>query len=285
MLVRLITGGRCDDFKKYQPTARGVTFLQALWRVAFDEPLGHPSWFVSEYDLPVPPDCRDRIPFIYRCPDLATGDDEHVLIIELKTERPSYKPVQVRDFIELSRRKLPLARIDLLLLGDHRPGAAPALDALQRYAEITWHAVPDLLSQAFPEDQTATQMCTFLNLDLAAALASKPGAEHRVVEAVVSDDERDAAAVALALRLAPSVAVALGGDRTPRGVDVAFATDEAAYRAADLIRDAVRNAGFIDKVNVWLWRPVSGGKPATTAGHSAGRELRLQPNLKRRTGS
>ena len=84
-----------------------------------------------------------------------------------------------------------------------------------------------------------------------------------------------------AFRLAPSVAAARAGDRTERGIDVEFPTEAAARNAKAPIIEALRAEGFAELADVWLWRPESGGGPATTAGHRPRRELRLAPRLRR----
>lgn len=289
VLAELIAGRPCDWFLPYTPTEDGRVFLEGLWRELLGDDHGRPEWFVSEYRLPVPMDWRQDISFTYRCPDFAFGDDDHVLVVELKTERPSYDAQQILDYLRLARHRLPTARIDVALLGPHRPGATPPHDSRQRYAETTWATIPALLQEAFPGNDLAARLGTFLQADLAAAaLASVPPelpgfqtiAESQALPGPARPEQtRDAyaAAVAHALRTAPSVALAQPRDGTERGIDVAFESENAAREAQALINVALEQAGYSDRVGVWLWRPSSMGLPTTEAGRRTGMELRLQP--------
>src|SRR5689334_14353242 len=116
VLAGLIAGRRCAWFESYPPTDRGARFLCSLWSAGFGDAPDHLAWFVSEYDLPVPEEWRTEIPFTYRCPDFACGTADRVLILELKTERGSYQPRQMVDYLRLVRHKLPSHRSDVALL-------------------------------------------------------------------------------------------------------------------------------------------------------------------------
>lgn len=289
VLAELIAGHRCAWFEPYEPTGAGRAFLRGLWAAAVGDAGEQLPWFVSEYALPVPPAWRSDIPFTYRCPDFACGDGSRVLIVELKTERGSYQPRQMADYLRLARHKLPDCWTDVVLLGPHRPGASPPHDDRQRYAELTWAGVPALLREHFPNDVRAAQLCAFLGVELArlpSAAVSRAAVPVVVDDPVdVEDAARGDAAVAHALRLAPSIATAAAGDRTERGIDVEFPTVETARHAQLRIAAALEEGGWADRVSVWLWQPSSSGKPTTDAGAAAGRELRLAPRLARLVGS
>lgn len=289
VLAELISGHRCAWFEPYEPTDRGKALLQALSRAAFGDAAEDIPWFVSEYELPVPPAWRTDIPFTYRCPDFACGDGRRVLIVELKTERGSYQGRQMSDYLRLARHKLPDSWTDVALLAPHRPGAKPQRDDRQRYAELTWADVPDFLTASFPGDGRAERLAAFLAADLAtphraaSTRQSQEGAREPVAsQQEVDDADRCQAAVLHALCLAPSVAAAKSGDRTERGIDVAFQTVDVARRAQKRITQALAEAGFAEQVSVWLWQPSSTGVPTTEAGATAGRELRLAPRLRRK---
>lgn len=281
VLASLIAGRACAWFEPYAPTERGRAFLRTLWASAFGD-TGETSWFVSEYPLPVPPEWRAEIPFTYRCPDFACGAEDRLLVVELKTERSSYQPQQMADYLRLVRHKLPDCATDVALLAPHRPRATPPHDERQRYAELTWADIPTILADAFGDDPRAQRLSTFLAADLAApavAMRDVPPAGPAAQE--LSHGDRVSAAVGHALRLAPSVATARAGDRTERGIDVAFESSAEARAAKPAISEALTAAGHADEISVWLWQPSSAGYPTTPSGHTTGRELRLAPKLKR----
>lgn len=292
VLAELTAGRKCNWFLPYTPTESGRAFLQALWHELFGSEHGRAQWFVSEYELPVPLEWRDQIPFTYRCPDFACGDDERVLIIELKTERGSYSAQQMVDYLRLARHRLPVPRIDVALLGPHLPGGDPPHDERQRYAEITWANLPRILQVAFPSDDLAERLSAFLVVDLAAPGVTPPkpvtrkaatppagggGPAPTAAEQEEPPADESAAAVMHALRMAPALAMARSGDNTERGIDVAFESINAARGAQAQVKAALDTAGFTDRVGVWLWQPSSTGLPTTAAGRETGRELRLHP--------
>lgn len=281
VLAALIAGQRCAWFETYQPTDQGRAFLQGLWECAFGSG-GPVSWFVSEFELPVPSLWRADIPFTYRCPDFACGGEKQVLIVELKTERGSYSARQMADYLRLARHKLPDCRTDVVLLAPHRPGAMPSRDERQRYGELTWADVVELLPASFPGGGRAQQLTAFLLSDLARPLESPGGIPAPRHGETGHDDDagrvaRCQAAVMSALQLAPDVAAAKLGDHTNRGIDVAFATVDDARRAQQQVAQALQDADFGPQVSVWLWQITSGGQPTTDAGAETGRELRLAP--------
>ena len=275
-MARLIAGHKCDWFLTYEPTAHGSAFLRALWVQAFGDAPDAVEWFVSEYELPVPEEWRQDIRFTYRCPDFACGAGDRVMVLELKTERGSYSPKQMRDYLRLARHKLPVEWTDVGLLGPHQPSASPPHDDRQRYGELTWHDVVEPLRRCFPDSTDAEHLARFLEADLAApsGLAAVP---------VLTDEDREQAAVLHALRLAPSVAVASASDKTERGIDVAFPTLESVRQAQLAVKQALEDEGHADRVSVWLWQPSSTGVPCTPAGAETDMELRLAPKLARRS--
>ena len=255
-----------------------------LWGLAFSEvEEGGIEWFVSEYDLPVPPEWRGEIPFTYRCPDFACCSAGRILVVELKTEVGSYNYKQMADYLRLSRRKHPGAWVDVVLLGPMAGGFQPPRDGRQRYGELTWQAIPALLADVFPDIETAANLHSFLELDLArpSQLPQFPGAEPVGVLSAASSvsaastDAEATAAVEHALRMAPAIAAARPGDQVDRGIDVAFSSVEAARVAQRTVKRALNDAGY--SVGVWLWQPSSAGVPATPAGNTTGLELRLAP--------
>lgn len=241
------------------------------------------EWFVSEYSLPVPKELRSVIPFTYRCPDFALGTKDHIVIIELKTERGSYSSRQVADYLQLSRIRHPQERIDIGLLGPMAPGYKPPLAEAQNYGELTWSSVPELLGLAFPGDERAIWLSRFLQL--AFEPSKPPGIQFPRAEDL-PPSELIQAAITHALRIAPSVEKARpSGDKVERGIDVEFSSEEKARAAQKAVKDAVVKAGFSQTVGVWLWRTESTGQPATPAGQKWGRELRLFPRRSRTSSS
>jgi hypothetical protein len=278
VLAVLIVGRKPAWFEPCVPTPAGRRFLGALWREAFGDAQDlNVTWFVSEYALPVPPEWRAEIGLTYGCPDFACHADGRIFILELKTERGSYRPRQLSDYLRLARRMHPDKLIDVALLGPTTPGDRPMHDDRQRYAEFTWSSIPALLESEFANEPLADTLARFLRLDLT---RPEPALPTTVADGPI--DELIAAAVAHAQRIAPSVVDASPGDATERGIDVPLPSLESARTAQRAIQAALAANGLADRVSVWLWRPSSTGVPATEAGRDTGQELRLAP-IRRKT--
>lgn len=302
VLARLLVGHSPSDFLPYSPTPAGERLARAVWETAFGDPPERVDWVTSEYSLPVPHEWRAEINLSYRCPDFAFGAANRILLLELKTEWGSYKRAQVFDFLRLARRLHPDASIDLVLLEERLRGAAFETDARQRYTEMTWAQIADLMRHEMGGNETASRLCAFLDASLASAVApaSLRATDDAAVPAAASSAsvpsatarergepsrpggglpplvDRIATAIDQALHIAPALAVETVTGKAERGVNVPFASQEEAREAEAAIRAALTTAGHAG-VSTWLWRTASKGVPATPAGRAAGIELRLAP--------
>lgn len=242
---------------------------------------------MSEYELPVPQERQSEIGYTYRAPDFAFGSDERILLLELKTEWRSYKRAQISDFLRLARRLHPDVHIDLILLEERLRGARFELDARQRYAEVAWSEVVQLIRRELPGDDDAARLCDFLD----ASLPGDPGwADREVMTGTQTPEttgdmatelsgslaDRITTSVDQALHIAPAIEADPTNRKLARGVDVPFASETEARAAEAAIREALSHARHTG-VSTWLWRRASGGVPATPAGGAMGIELRLQP--------
>lgn len=273
VLEELLLGLKPAWFTPYPPTARGRAVLEQVWRRAFgdnpDVPIGS---LISEYELPVPIEWRTEIGYTYRCPDFACFAGQHLLLIELKTERSSYSRQQLVDYLRLARRMNPGAHIDLLLLAGHRPHAQLELGERQRYAEMTWDELADILSSEHGT-RAAAALCHFIAESLMTSPAT--ATPDAAVEQAPVDDQV-LTAVDQALRIAAALEENARSRSIARGIDVPFPSTSHARHAGTAVRAALAGAGYA-QVTTWLWQTSSGGQPTTPAGHSTGMELRLAP--------
>lgn len=281
LLAQLLLGRTPADFMRYPLTTAGHRVITAIWRRAFHDVPSEIDWFVSEYELPVPPEWRDEIRLTYRAPDFACGVGNRILIIELKTEWGSYAKAQITDFLRLARRLHPDAHIDLLLLEERIRGASQDLDGRQRYAEMTWSQLASILRTEVPEQDLAIGLYRFLDTSLAGGSAAQSGATcasqpQSLSQATAPLRALIATAVDQALRMAPALEAAPTDTRLARGIDVPFES-VADLRVAEVsVREALEATGHAG-ISTWLWRTTSSGPPATPAGRDSGFELRLQP--------
>jgi hypothetical protein len=220
---------------------------------------------------------REEIGLTYGCPDFACGTEDRILIIELKTERGSYRARQASDYLRLARRLHPAAPIDFILLAGHRPRASPICDGQQRYAEMTWAQLPELLQVAVPDSPLAPQLAAFIasSLNPAPDLHEMTSPSDQPPPSALLDD-LIATAADQALHIAPALQANPTDNSAERGIDVRFASNRDARAAEARIRGALTAAGYTS-VTTWLWQRSSGGTPTTPAGRETGIELRLAP--------
>jgi hypothetical protein len=275
VLAELFVGVRPPWFLPHTPTAGGKRLLHELHRAAFpDGSNADATWVVSEYQLPVPAEWRAEIGLTYGCPDFACAMGERIVILELKTERGSYRARQAADYLRLARSLHPKAPVDLVLLGPHRPGAKPPLQEAQRYAEMTWDQVPPMLREALPGCGLAGQLGRFIEDNFITPRSPETAVERSNPTEQVSD--RIATAIDQALHIAPTLVARPAEPDSQRGIDVVFANEADARAAESHIRSALTAAGH-ERVTTWLWRGSSGGTPTTPSGRDSGMELRLAP--------
>lgn len=85
-------------------------------------------------------------------------------------------------------------------------------------------------------------------------------------------------AVRAALDLAPTTAAARPNDNAERGLDIAFASVDAAAYARTEINRALAETVWAGRTAAWLWQAESStGTALTPAGAATGFEIRLQP--------
>jgi hypothetical protein len=99
--------------------------------------------------------------------------------------------------------------------------------------------------------------------------STQPGAEW---------SEAAGLAVQAALELPPTVAAAKPHDNAERGLEIVFASVDAAAYARTEINRALAETEWAGRAGAWLWQEASStGTALTRAGAATGFEIRLQP--------
>ena len=98
MLTSLIIGGPYPKWNsKNIPSESGFKFLKILNNLAFDSDIKNPIEFIDEFDLP-----GKSINERGGAPDYAVIWDNHLWMIELKTESSSHRNDQLPLYLELA---------------------------------------------------------------------------------------------------------------------------------------------------------------------------------------
>lgn len=287
LLTSLILGGPYPKWNaRSRPAPEGLRFLEAVHGVCFGPPWpGNDLLFIDEFELPARSDTEPG-----RCPDYGVLWDDHVWIVELKTEKASHRPDQIPGYYELAHHHYPNAAVDLLYLTG--PMTAPYEPAVpgDRYAHLTWGDLTAILREIWPAGTSAAQDAVLDGLhDAIDHLDQSPSVWRQAtygdqapppasVPAVTALDAPDEEPSTDALGRALQLARATSTDGVQRALDV-MPNDLAELH---LLRMRTREhlaasppGSPLRHVAPWLWRPESTGRAMTAAGAELGFELRF----------
>lgn len=148
LLTTLLLHGPYPRWNTRSPLSpTGLEFLRRLHERCFVDgwPSGTPV-FVDEFELPARHEAERGA-----APDYAVIWDDHIWLIELKTEKGSHRKAQVPYYFELGRHHHPQATVDLTYLTGPMSAPSEAPQAWARYAHITWDAIADLIQELWPK--------------------------------------------------------------------------------------------------------------------------------------
>lgn len=258
MLTSLIVGGPYPQWNtRNTPSDKGASFLESLYELASGDHLKGPLEFVDEFELP-PESCDKR----GGSPDYAVFWQDHLWIIELKTEVSSHRKEQLPFYLRLARHHHPTHKIEILFLTPemHRKQSAGVED--HKFAHLFWSEVSHLIGMAW--EQSVEKSERILETALQHELSNLEVPAKRFQE------------TAKVIRRARELSLEVQKSGEQRAVEVnASGLDE----IVDLrlrIRDALQRLEGAENVKPWVWyEKTSGGKPLTELGRDVGCELRL----------
>ena len=112
MLTSLIIGGPYPKWNsKNIPSESGFKFLKSLHHLSFGSDIEKPIEFIDEFDLP-----GKSINESGGAPDYAVFWDNHLWIIELKTESSSHRNDQLPMYLELANHHYPKLKLEMLYI-------------------------------------------------------------------------------------------------------------------------------------------------------------------------
>jgi hypothetical protein len=263
------------------PSSSGIAFLQTVYEHSFNRRWpGDDALFVDEFALPPRHDSEAG-----GAPDYAVTWDNHLWLIELKTEKASHRNGQVQGYFDLAHHHYPDATIDLLYV---TPATSPPVippDSWAAYAHTTWTALAPHIEARWPvEHESRHHEVVAGLLDAISDLALSPAewrsrmASPPVVEEVAVQPGDRPRVQATALERAMHAAVLTAHDGEQRAVEFEPANLDELLRLRLSVRKRLASSppgSNLRRVMAWIWTPASSGPPRTKAGCDHGGELRL----------
>jgi len=253
----------------------GTAFLRELHDVSFGGGWpGDDFWFVDEFEF------RPRTEEEKgAAPDYALLWDDHVWVIELKTERGSHRPTQIPYYFELARHHHPGASIDLTYLTGPGSKSGAATNPWERFAHVEWGGLGDLIRRHWPGTaSTGGQAAVRDGLLATIDGLDQPASHWRQHAASLYDVRPSTEPTSDPLAHAMDLAGATAEDGQQRALDVRFGSLEALHDTRVRVRGELAETPAGDsrrRVLPWVWRWESGGQPLTEPGNATGYELRF----------
>jgi hypothetical protein len=271
LTTTLLVGGRYPKWgTENRLTDAGTVFFQALDGLSF----GTQSWsstpvFIDEITMPKRHDDE-----LSASPDWTLIFEDRIWIIELKTERGSYRANQLPHYLDMASHHYPGRVIDVTYLTGPLTKPAPRLREGQRYVHLTWDAVLPLYARAWG-DMPDPRIRRYLEvLEQALGALSTPWNDWRTQFADTTPAPTTPDPMADALQLVDATA----SDHQQRALEYAAQGAQDLHDLRLEIRGLLRaepEGSLRRHVQPWVWTPRSLGRPLTEAGREHGMELRV----------
>lgn len=217
-----------------------------------------------------------------RYPDIGVVTDARLLLFELKTQPGSVREGQVEEYLERGLHHFPSRQVDLVYLTRDRIAGSPPLTPRSRYANITWGQIAPVIETVWPdivdeESALAHYFAGYLRERLPdrSVVASTPIRDRPTsfVDAAQLGPvpEPDGPP---SLDMALAIASMVLEDGIQRVYEYPWPSRELALAFRADVRDAAR-AAQMGRLDAWVWRPESSGRPLSPTGILTGLELRL----------
>jgi len=258
MLTSLILASPYPKWNSHSvPSAKGLEFLERLYRTTYEGELSTPLEFIDEFNLPAfEKEARDG------APDYAILTPDRLWIIELKTEAASHRKDQMPYYRTLARHQYPDLKLDLLYLTSDmaRQDAGAFTDC--RFAHLYWSEILDLIPGTWGESDNSEEQLLAVALQRELGNLGRPSKTFTMEAAVIRE----------AIKLASDVQ----RDGKQEAVEVTAGGLEDLIDIRARIAEAIIRDGEMPNVRPWIWYETSsGGKALTALGRSVGCELRL----------
>jgi hypothetical protein len=257
MLTSLIIGGPYPKWNsKNIPSENGIKFLKGLHHLAFGSDIEKPIEFIDEFDLPGK-SLNER----GGAPDYAVFWDNHLWIIELKTESSSHRNGQLPQYLELAKHHFSNLNLQMLYITPSMVRIESAGPDNHSFSHLFWSVSP-LINRIWSVcDKNPERL-----------LESALQRELLQLNSPLKVFRDNAEVIRHALNL--SLQVQETGKQM--AVELKAGGLDEIIELRIRIRDALKRSEGANNVKPWIWfEKSSGGKPITELGKQVGCELRL----------
>ena len=258
MLTSLIIGGPYPKWNsKNIPSENGFKFFNSLQHLAFGSDIEKPIEFIDEFDLP-----GKSFDEKGGAPDYAVFWDNHLWIIELKTESSSHRNDQLPLYLELANNHYPKLDLQMLYITPSMVRIESAGTDDHSFSHLFWSEVSPLINRIWSiSDKNQEQL-----------LESALRRELQLLNSPTKVFRDNAEIIRNALNL--SLQVQETGKQMAIEINAGGLDEIIELRIR--IRDALKRFEGASGVKPWIWyEKSSGGKPMTELGRQVGCELRL----------
>jgi hypothetical protein len=258
MLTSLILGGPCPKWNtESDPSKSGAIFLSCLHRLAFGTYLVKPLKFIDEFDLPAL-SINEKGGY----PDYAVKWNNHLWIIELKTESTSHRKDQLPLYLELANNHYPDCNIEILYLTPKMNRIDNLGSNQNQFKHLFWSEVTPIISEIW--ENSIHQ-------------------EERLLESAIQREVLKLTIPAnifwdnaLSIREAINQSISVQENGIQQAVEVKASGLYELHEFRVRIRDALNRLNAENTVKPWIWcEKTSGGKALTDYGAKVGFEIRL----------
>jgi hypothetical protein len=257
MLTSLILGGPYPKWNtENEPSQSGVAFLGKLHELSFGEPIESSMTFIDEHELEVEDEHGKT-----GVPDYVVITDSKAWVIELKTEKASYRKDQMPKYANDTPIRHPNKNVELTYLTG--PMKLTSLDACDLpYRHLFWEDVLSLIKEFWGASPHLPEkaLCDALEREILGL--DKPTKKFQDT--------------AKTIREAISLVYDVQETGKQAGVDVYASDLEELHEIRTRLRDSFASDDKARNVQPWIWRgATSGGQPLTQLGKDTGYEIRL----------
>jgi hypothetical protein len=259
MLTSLILGGPYPKWNtRSEPSDNGFAFLNNLHKLAFGSNIEKPLQFIDEFKL----DGISNGGISNGYPDYGILWENHLWIIELKTDSSSHRKSQLPHYLKLARYNYPNHSIEILYLTPEMERKDIDGSGKHSLSHLFWPDVTSLINQIWLKSIHLPERV------LESAL-QRELSNLSTSHSVFNDN-------ANIMRQAINLSIQVQESGRQMAVEVNAGGLDEINELRIRIRDALKRLDTANNVKPWIWfEKSSGGKALTKLGCEVGCELRL----------
>jgi hypothetical protein len=258
MLTSLILGGSYPKWNTESvPSKSGANFLSCLHRIAFGKYLIKHLTFIDELDLPA-----ISVNEKGGAPDYAVKWDNHLWIIELKTESSSHRKDQLPLYLQLAHHHYSDCNIEILYLTPQMSRIDNNGPDQHQFKHLFWPDVLPIISEIWSKSLYQEERLLEATIQKEISKLEIPAKVFRDTASIIREAFHQSAMVQK--------------EGIQQAVEVKTSGLNEIHELRVRIRDALNRLNDKNTVKPWIWsEKTSGGRALTDYGREVGFELRL----------